>query len=103
MSITASQIIVWLIIGVLVGPVAAAIVTRDKEGYGRARNIGLGLAGAVLGGLLLGYLPFDLGLSSISISLRDLVNALVGALLLVWLVGLIRKRGAKPEAGDAAE
>jgi len=67
---------------------AGLIITRQRKGLGLARNMGLGLAGAVVGGLLfrlLGLLP---GLDQISISLRDIVAAFVGSLIVLAAIGL---------------
>jgi len=88
MSITLSQIIVWLIIGAAGGTLAGALVRWQRTGFGWWTNLGIGLVGALVGGLLFqlfGILP---GLESISISLRDIVSAFVGSILFllgVWL------------------
>ena len=66
-----AQFIVWIVMGLLGGSLAGLIMTRERKGFGLARNMGLGLAGAIVGGLLFrlpGLLP---GLDQISISLRD--------------------------------
>ena len=83
-----AQFIVWIVMGLLGGSLAGFIMTRERKGFGLARNMGLGLAGAIVGGLLfrlLGLLP---GLDHISISLRDVVAAFVGSLIVlaaIWL------------------
>jgi uncharacterized membrane protein YeaQ/YmgE (transglycosylase-associated protein family) len=72
-----AQLIVWIVMGLVGGSLAGLIITRDRKGFGLVRNMGLGLAGAIVGGLLfrlLGLLP---GLDQISISLRDVVAAFV--------------------------
>jgi uncharacterized membrane protein YeaQ/YmgE (transglycosylase-associated protein family) len=77
------QIIVWIVVGLLGGSLAGLIMTWDREGFGLLRNLGLGLAGALVGGLLFrlfGLLP---GLDKIAISLRDIVAALVGSLIVL--------------------
>ncbi len=84
----AHQIFVWIIIGLLGGSFAGLIIRRERRGFGVWRNLGLGLAGALVGGQLfrlLGLLP---GLDEVTISLRDVVSAVVGSLLIlaaVWL------------------
>ena len=68
-----AQFIVWIVMGLLGGSLMGLIITRARKGFGQARNMGLDLAGAIVGGLLfrlLGLLP---GLDQISISLRDVV------------------------------
>jgi uncharacterized membrane protein YeaQ/YmgE (transglycosylase-associated protein family) len=86
MSITLSQIIVWLIIGAAGGTLAGALVRWQRTGFGWWSNLGIGLVGALVGGLLFrlfGILP---GLENISISLRDVVSAFAGSIL--FLAGL---------------
>lgn len=86
MVISFSQIIVWLIIGLVGGTLAGALVRWQREGFGWWSNLGIGLIGALVGGLifrLFGILP---GLESISISLRDVVSAFSGSIL--FLLGL---------------
>ena len=57
------------------------VVVRRKEGFGRFVNLGIGLAGALIGGFLFDVLGIDLGLADITVSLGDVVAALVGALI----------------------
>lgn len=86
MSITLSKVIVWLIIGAAGGTLAGALVRWQRGGFGWWANLGIGLVGALVGGIifnLFGILP---GLETISISLRDIVSAFVGSIL--FLVGL---------------
>ena len=83
-----AQFITWIVMGLLGGSLAGLIVTRGRKGFGLARNMGLGLAGAIVGGLLfrlLGLLP---GLDQISISLRDVLAAFVGSLIVLAAIGL---------------
>jgi uncharacterized membrane protein YeaQ/YmgE (transglycosylase-associated protein family) len=86
-----AQLITWIVMGLLGGSLAGLIITRERKGFGLARNMGLGLAGAIVGGLLfrlLGLLP---GLDQISISLRDVVAAFVGSLIVLAAIGLWRR------------
>ena len=83
-----AQFITWIVMGLLGGSLAGLIITRERKGFGLARNMALGLAGAIVGGLpfrLLGLLP---GLDQISISLRDVVAAFVGSLIILAAIGL---------------
>lgn len=78
-----AQFIVWIIVGLLGGSLAGLIIKWDREGFGTIRNLALGLAGACVGGFLfrvLGLLP---ALDKIAISLRDVVTAFVGSLILL--------------------
>jgi uncharacterized membrane protein YeaQ/YmgE (transglycosylase-associated protein family) len=89
-----AQFIVWIVMGLVGGSLAGLVITRERKGFGLVRNMGLGLVGAVVGGLLfrlLGLLP---GLDEISISLRDVVAAFVGSLIVlaaIWLWQRFRK------------
>lgn len=75
MDVTIVELMVWLIVGVLAGSLAGLVVTRKKEGFGKFANLGIGLAGALIGGFLFDILKIDLGLANISVSLQDLLSA----------------------------
>ena len=87
-----SQIIVWLVVGAISGTLAGAVAKRSKQGYGRFTNIGIGLVGALIGGLLFRLFNLNLGLGSISVSLEDIVAAFVGSLLFLLILRLVRNR-----------
>ena len=86
MELTFGKMVVWLIVGLLVGSVTGLVVTRKKEGFGKLANLGTGMVGALLGGFLFQVLKIDLGLANISISLQDLVSAFVGSLLFLLVL-----------------
>ena len=93
-----AQVIVWVIVGLIGGSLAGLIVTWKRRGFGLLQNLGMGLVGAVVGGLLfrlLGLLP---GLDAVTISLRDIVAACAGTLLVlaVLWVGRWSRAGAAP-------
>lgn len=85
---TVDEVIVWIIVGLIGGSLASRIVTWDRSGFGRVRDLGLGMAGALIGGLLFkifGWLP---ALDRITVSLRNIVAAVIGSLILllaIWL------------------
>ena len=83
-----AQFITWIVMGLLGGGLAGLIITRERKGFGLARNMGLGLAGAIVGGLLFSLLGLLPGLDQISISLRDVVAAFVGSLIILAAIGL---------------
>ncbi|MDQ8699468.1 GlsB/YeaQ/YmgE family stress response membrane protein [Hyphomicrobium sp. LHD-15] len=91
---TLDQFIVWIIVGLLGGSLAGLIVKWDREGFGRIRNLGLGLLGAFVGGLLFRLLGLFPGLDTVSISLRDVVSAFIGSLIV--LTGLWFWQRSKP-------
>ena len=81
--ISVSQIITWIIVGLLAGSLVGLFVKGDRKGFGLWQNLGIGLAGALIGGLL--FWVFDLlpGFANIAISLRDVVSAVIGALIVL--------------------
>ena len=93
---TISQLIVWIVVGLLGGSLAGFLITWERKGFGLLRNLGVGLAGALVGGLifrLLGLLP---GLDKYAISLRDVVAAVVGSML-VLVAFWFWQRSKKPQ------
>ena len=92
MDIRTTQIITWLIVGAIAGSLTGLLVTRRRQGFGPLANFGVGLVGALIGGFLFKVLGIRLGIGAISISLEDLVAALIGSL--IFLVGLwfVRRR-----------
>ncbi len=89
-----AQFVVWIAIGLIGGTLAGSLATWEKEGLGRWRNLGLGLAGALIGGLLFRLLGIFPELDKYSISLRDIVAAVAGSLIV--LVALWGYKKAKP-------
>jgi uncharacterized membrane protein YeaQ/YmgE (transglycosylase-associated protein family) len=88
------QIIVWIIVGLLGGSLAGLIIKWDRKGLGLFRNLGVGLIGALIGGLLFRWLGLLPSFDRISISLRDVVSACAGSLLVLlalWLWERTRK------------
>jgi uncharacterized membrane protein YeaQ/YmgE (transglycosylase-associated protein family) len=79
------QIIGFLIIGALAGWIAGQIMKGG--GFGLLGNIVVGIVGAVVGGFLFGLL----GLSAGGL-LGSLITAVVGAVVLLAVVGLIKKK-----------
>ena len=95
MNITLDVIIVWLIVGALAGYLTGIIVKRRMEGFGWISNLGIGLVGAIIGGGIFRIFKIDLGLSGITVSMQDVVSALIGALVFlggVWIGLKIQKR-----------
>jgi uncharacterized membrane protein YeaQ/YmgE (transglycosylase-associated protein family) len=88
------QFVVWIVVGLLGGSLAGLIITWDRKGFGLLRNLAVGLVGAFVGGFIFrmfGLLP---GLDKFAISLRDVVSAVVGSLLVLtayWLWQRYRK------------
>jgi uncharacterized membrane protein YeaQ/YmgE (transglycosylase-associated protein family) len=76
-----NQVIVWIVVGLLGGSIAGLLVTWQKQGFGWLRNLALGLVGALVGGLLFRLLGLFPELDAYSISLRDVVSAVIGSLI----------------------
>ena len=85
---TLDQVIVWSVIGLLGGSLAGMAITWGREGFGIIRNLGLGLAGALIGGFLFRVFGLFPSLDLIAFSLRDVLAAFFGALIVlagIWL------------------
>ncbi len=88
------NIIVWLIVGALAGTLIGMLIKGRKKGFGIFANIGIGMAGALIGGAIFSVFKIDLGLGQIAISLKDLVAACIGSLIFVfglWIWNIFRK------------
>jgi uncharacterized membrane protein YeaQ/YmgE (transglycosylase-associated protein family) len=88
------QIIVWIVIGAVVGWLVAKFAKRNIRGLGKWGNEIAGIIGGVLGGLIFGLLGIrlDLGGITITISFVDVVFAAIGALLAIGAVIFIQTR-----------
>jgi uncharacterized membrane protein YeaQ/YmgE (transglycosylase-associated protein family) len=93
------KLIVWALVGAFAGSLAARVVTRSREGYGPWVHLLIGMAGAVVGGLLFGLMGIDFGLGQITVSVADLLAAFIGSLLCIGAWALWKRRGAS--AGDS--
>ena len=84
-------IILWLVIGGVVGWLASIVMRTDAQ-QGALLNIVVGIVGAFIGGFLASALGF--GGSSINnndFSLSGLVVAFIGAVVLLGIVNLVRR------------
>lgn len=79
-------IIGWIIIGIVAGWLAEKIMKRN---HGLLTNLAVGVVGAILGGFIASNL---LGISVGGFNIMTLVVATVGAVLLLFLLGLVRRR-----------
>ena len=81
-------IIGWIIVGIIAGWIAEKIMGRDDS---LIMNLIVGLVGAFVGGGILKLL----GIGGSNGWILSIVTAVVGAVVLLWIVGLIRGRAAK--------
>jgi uncharacterized membrane protein YeaQ/YmgE (transglycosylase-associated protein family) len=79
-------IIVWLIIGGIVGWLASIIMRTDAQ-QGILLNIVVGIVGAFIGGLLLG----GGNINNSPLTLGTFLVSLVGAIVLLAIVNLVRR------------
>ncbi|AGK57653.1 transglycosylase associated protein [Hyphomicrobium denitrificans 1NES1] len=80
---TLDQFIVWIVVGLIGGALAGSLSTWSKEGFGRAKNLRLGLAGALVGGFLFRLFGLFPDLDKYAISLRDIIAAVIGSLIVL--------------------
>ncbi len=82
---TLESFLIWLLIGAIAGWLAGVIV--KGYGFGLFGNIIVGILGAFVGGWLFG----SLGISSGSGILGSVFGATIGAVLLLFVVRLVRR------------
>ncbi|AJP74627.1 GlsB/YeaQ/YmgE family stress response membrane protein [Sphingomonas hengshuiensis] len=78
-------LIVWLVIGGVVGWLASIIMRTDGQ-QGIFLNIIVGIVGAFVGGLLFGG-----SINNSSITVSTFLVSLVGAIILLAIVNLVRR------------
>jgi uncharacterized membrane protein YeaQ/YmgE (transglycosylase-associated protein family) len=77
-------IIIWLIVGGVVGWLASLIMRTDAQ-QGIILNIVVGIVGAIISGLLFG------GSINAGITIETFLYSLIGAIILLAIVNLIRR------------
>ncbi len=83
--------IAWLVVGGLLGWIASMIMgTNDRQGI--FLNIIVGIVGAFLGGLILSPLFGTGTINQYDFSIGSLLVSLLGAVVLLFIVGLFRRR-----------
>jgi uncharacterized membrane protein YeaQ/YmgE (transglycosylase-associated protein family) len=87
------QLVVWIVVGLIGGGVAGRLVAWDRKGFGLARNLGIGLVGALVGGFAFRLFGLLQGLDKFSISLRDVVAAFVGSLIVLAALWIWQRYG----------
>ena len=80
----ANGLILTLVIGALAGWLAGKFM--KGKGFGILGNIIVGVIGAVVGGFLFGLLGVSAGGM-----IGSLVTATIGAIVLLWIVSLVKK------------
>jgi uncharacterized membrane protein YeaQ/YmgE (transglycosylase-associated protein family) len=86
------NLIIWLVVGGLIGWVASLIMKTDGQ-QGMILNVVVGVIGALLGGWLLSPLVGAGTVNQGDFSVMGLLVSLGGAIILLFIVSLVR-RGA---------
>ncbi|MDO5505227.1 MAG: GlsB/YeaQ/YmgE family stress response membrane protein [Pseudoxanthomonas suwonensis] len=83
-------LIIWLIVGGIVGWLASIIMKRDGQ-QGILLNIVVGIVGAVLGGWLIGPLLGAPSINSGELSVMSFIVSLIGAIILLAIVNMFNR------------
>jgi uncharacterized membrane protein YeaQ/YmgE (transglycosylase-associated protein family) len=78
------SILIWLIIGAVVGSLAGVIM---GEGFGLLGNIVVGIVGSAIGGIIFAH--GDINNSPLTVS--TFVVSLIGSIVLLAIVNLLRR------------
>jgi uncharacterized membrane protein YeaQ/YmgE (transglycosylase-associated protein family) len=76
-------VIGWIIVGAIAGWIAEKVMGRDDS---LLMNIVIGIVGAVIGGLLLGWVSAESGW------IWSIIVSAIVAIILLWIVGMVRRR-----------
>lgn len=87
-------IILWLVIGGVVGWLASIVMRRDGS-QGIFLNIVVGIVGALLGGFLLSPIIGAPSINSGVISASSLLVSFLGAVILLAIVNLISRKSVR--------
>jgi uncharacterized membrane protein YeaQ/YmgE (transglycosylase-associated protein family) len=89
------SILAWIVLGAIAGWLAGLLVKGDER-LGVIGHIGLGIAGALVGGFLAGAL-FGVDPIDGALDISSIVTAVIGAVILVVGYGLLTGRGRTGE------
>lgn len=87
-------IIIWLIVGGVVGWLASIIMKRDNQ-QGIILNVIVGIVGALLGGWLISPLV-GVGTINEGLTVGSFLVSLAGAIILLFIVNLFTGRRPRP-------
>ena len=83
-----TSIIIWIVLGAIAGWIAGQLM--KGKGFGLTGNIIVGILGSFIGGWLAGQLGIA-GAQTGGLSLASIITAVVGASVLLFIIGLIKK------------
>lgn len=88
------NIIAWLLLGLLAGAIAKALYP-GHQGGGILATIVLGIIGAFVGGSLYSLLTTGtISFAAASLSIPGLIVAVIGAMVAIFIWGLMTRRSA---------
>ncbi|EDX75837.1 hypothetical protein MC7420_6492 [Coleofasciculus chthonoplastes PCC 7420] len=90
------NIIAWLVLGLIAGAIAK-LIYPGHQGGGIFATIGLGILGALVGGFLGKLLLGSSGAAAAAsgaLSIGSIIFAILGALLLIFIWGLVTQKSA---------
>jgi uncharacterized membrane protein YeaQ/YmgE (transglycosylase-associated protein family) len=100
-AVPVHALITWLVIGLIAGALAGRLV--QGKGMGCLLDIVVGLAGAIIGGLIVHQFgPSLISASGLLGVLEDIVVAFLGAVILLLVVSLLTPRGRRRRLGGRA-
>ena len=79
-------ILIWIVVGAVAGWLAGLVMRG--AGFGLVGNILVGIIGAVVAGFLLPHVGIMIGGNI----LAQILNAFIGAVIILFVVGLLRRR-----------
>jgi uncharacterized membrane protein YeaQ/YmgE (transglycosylase-associated protein family) len=88
---TDMNLILWLIVGGFIGWVASLIMRTDAE-QGVILDVVVGIVGALIGGWFIAPVFSTGTINSNDFSVAGLLVSLVGAIILLGIVNLVRRR-----------
>ena len=80
------SILIWIAVGAVAGWLAGLVMRG--AGFGLVGNILVGIVGAVVAGFLLPKIGIVIGGNIIA----SILNAFIGAVLVLFVIGLVRRR-----------
>jgi uncharacterized membrane protein YeaQ/YmgE (transglycosylase-associated protein family) len=85
---TVEAVLIWIVLGAVAGWLAGKIV--KGHGLGLVGNILVGIAGSFVGGWLGGQLGIS-GTTTGGLSLASIATAVIGSIILLYLIGFLKK------------
>lgn len=82
------NIVLWVLFGAFAGWIASIITGKNRK-MGALANIVVGIVGAFLGGAIMNFFGYQ---GFTGFDLWSLLVAIIGAVVLIWVVGLVSGR-----------